>query len=108
MEVIDQNPELFEVEVITANNNVNLLIEQAKKYQPNAVVIANTEKYKLVSDALAKEPIKVFSGTDAINQVVQMDTVDLVLTAMVGYSGLIPTYHAVKAGKNIALANNYS
>ena len=105
LEVIEQNPDKFEVEVLTANNNVDLLIRQAKKYQPNAVVIANREKYKLVSEALEKEPIKVYAGADAINQVVQMDTVDLVLTAMVGYSGLIPTYHAVKAGKNIALAN---
>ena len=105
LEVIKQNPDKFEVEVLTANNNVDLLIRQAKKYQPNAVVIANHEKYKLVSEALENEPIKVYAGSDAINQVVQMDTVDLVLTAMVGYSGLIPTYHAIKAGKNIALAN---
>jgi len=105
LEVIDQNPELFEVEVLTANNNVDLLVKQAKNYQPNAVVIANEEKYKLVTEALRKEPVKVYSGTEAINQVVQMDSIDLVLTAMVGYSGLIPTYHAVKAGKNIALAN---
>jgi len=105
LEVIGQNPDKFEVEVLTANNNVNLLIQQAKKIQPNAVVIANQNKYNLVSEALANEPIKVFAGTEAINQVVQMDTVDLVLTAMVGYSGLIPTYQAIKAGKNIALAN---
>ncbi len=105
LEVIEQNPDKFEVEVLTANNNVDLLIQQAKKFQPNAVVIANPEKYQLVSDALKSEPIKIYAGSDAINQVVQMDTVDLVLTAMVGYSGLIPTYHAVKAGKNIALAN---
>lgn len=105
LEVIEQNPDQFEVEVITANNNVELLIQQAKKYQPNAVVIANKDNYKVVSDALASEAIKVYAGSEAINQVVQMDTVDQVLTAMVGYSGLIPTYHAVKAGKNIALAN---
>ena len=105
LEVIELNQDKFEVEVLTANNNAALLIQQAKKHQPNAVVIANTEKYQMVSDALAKESIKVYAGSEAINQVVQMDTVDLVLTAMVGYSGLIPTYHAVKAGKNIALAN---
>ncbi len=105
LEVIEQNPDKFEVEVLTANNNVDLLIRQAKKFQPNVVVIANQEKYKLVSEALEKEPIKVYAGSDAINQVVEMDTVDLVLTAMVGYSGLIPTYNAVSAGKNIALAN---
>jgi len=105
LEVIEQNPDKFEVEVLTANNNIDLLIRQAKKYQPNAVVIANHEKYKLVSGALENEPIKVYAGSDAINQVVEMDTIDLVLTAMVGYSGLIPTYNAINAGKNIALAN---
>lgn len=105
LEVIDKNPELFEVEVLTANNNVDLLISQAKKYQPNAVVVANENKYNYVSDALQNEPIKIFAGADALNQVVQMETIDLVITAMVGYSGLIPTWHAVKAGKNIALAN---
>ena len=105
LEVIEQNSDKFEVEVLTANNNVDLLIQQAKKFQPNAVVIANKDKYKFVSEALANDPIKVYAGDDALNQVVQMDTVDLVLTAMVGYSGLIPTYHAIKAGKNIGLAN---
>jgi 1-deoxy-D-xylulose-5-phosphate reductoisomerase len=105
LEVIQQNPGMFEVEVLTANSNVDLLIEQAKKFQPNAVVIANAEKYSYLTDALKNEPIKIFAGPDAINQVVQMDTIDLVLTAMVGYSGLLPTYHAIKAKKNIALAN---
>ncbi len=105
LEVIEHNPENFEVEVLTANNNVELLVQQAKKFQPNAVVIVNQDKYKIVSEALAGEPIKVYAGTEALNQVVQMETIDLVLTAMVGYSGLIPTYHAVTAGKNIALAN---
>ena len=105
LEVIQQNPEKVEVEVLTANNNVDILIGQAKKYQPNAVVIANPDKYKYVSEALKNESIKVYAGADALNQVVQMETIDLVLTAMVGYSGLIPTYNAIKAGKNIALAN---
>ncbi|TNF42529.1 MAG: 1-deoxy-D-xylulose-5-phosphate reductoisomerase [Bacteroidetes bacterium] len=105
LEVIQQNPEKFEVEVLTANNNVDILITQAKQFQPNAVVIANPDKYKIVSEALKNEPIKVYAGNDALNQVVQMETIDLVLTAMVGYSGLIPTYNAIKAGKNIALAN---
>ncbi|QGY48120.1 1-deoxy-D-xylulose-5-phosphate reductoisomerase [Maribellus comscasis] len=105
LEVIEKNNDKFEVEVLTANNNVNLLIQQAKKFQPNAVVIANPEKYKVVTEALKDEPVKVYAGSEALNQIVQMETVDLVLTAMVGYSGLIPTYHAVKAGKNIALAN---
>ncbi len=105
LEVIEQNPERFEVEVLTANNNVDLLIAQAKKFQPNVVVIANPEKYEYVSGALKNEDIKVFAGSDALNQVVQMDTVDMVLTAMVGYSGLLPTYNAIKAKKSIALAN---
>uniref|UniRef100_UPI0032178B49 1-deoxy-D-xylulose-5-phosphate reductoisomerase n=1 Tax=uncultured Draconibacterium sp. TaxID=1573823 RepID=UPI0032178B49 len=105
LEVIAQNPEDFEVEVLTANNNVDLLIQQAKQFQPNVVVIANKEKYAFVAEALQDEDIKVYAGADALNQVVEMDTIDLVLTAMVGYSGLVPTYNAVKAGKNIALAN---
>ena len=105
LDVIDQNPELFEVEVLTANNSVELLIQQAKKFQPNVVVIANKEKYRLVSDALEDEDIKVYAGEEALNQVAEMDTIDMVLTAMVGYSGLIPTYNAVNAGKTIALAN---
>jgi len=108
LEVIAHNPDNFEVEVLTANNNVELLIQQARKFEPNAVVIANPKKYKLVSEALKNEPIKVYAGMDSLNQVVQMETVDLVLTAMVGYSGLVPTYYAAKAGKNIALANKES
>ena len=105
LEVIMKNPDKFEVEVLTANNNVDILIAQAKQFQPNAVVIANAENYAYVSEALKNESIKVYAGPDALNQVVQMETIDLVLTAMVGYSGLIPTYNAIKAGKNIALAN---
>ncbi len=105
LEVIEQNPDHFEVEVLTANNNVDLLIQQAKKFEPNAVVIANPGKYKKVAEALKNNPVKVYAGEDALNQVVQMETIDLVLTAMVGYSGLIPTVRAVEAGKNIALAN---
>ena len=105
LEVIQQNRDIFEVEVLTANNNVDVLIAQAKTFQPNVVVIANPDKYKYVSEALLNEPVKVYAGADALNQVVQMETVDLVLTAMVGYSGLLPTYNAIKAAKNIALAN---
>lgn len=105
LEVINNNPERFTVEVLTANNNVSLLIEQAKKFRPNVVVIANEEKYDVVSKALAGENIKVFAGSAALAQVVEMGSVDLVLTAMVGYSGLIPTINAVKAKKQIALAN---
>lgn len=105
LEVIAQNLDAFEVEVLTANNNVNLLVQQAKQFQPNVVVIANKEKYAFVLDALSNEDIKVYAGAEALNQVVEMDTIDLVLTAMVGYAGLVPTINAVKAGKNIALAN---
>lgn len=105
LEVIENNSDIFEVEVLTANNNVDLLIMQAIKYQPNVVVIANKDNYGKVADALESFPIKVFAGNESINRVVEMETVDLVLTAMVGYSGLIPTYHAVKSSKTIALAN---
>ncbi len=105
LQVVDTNPNQFTVEVLTANNNVELLILQARKYKPNVVVIANKEKYPLLQDALKNEPIKVYAGDDAILQVVQMTTVDIVVTAMVGYSGLLPTIKAIEAKKNIALAN---
>lgn len=105
LEVIENNPDHFEVEVLTANNNVELLISQAKKFQPNAVVIANADKYNEVTEALRQEPVKIYAGADALSQVVEMETIDLVVAAMVGYSGLIPTIKAVEAGKNIALAN---
>jgi len=105
LEVISQNPEHFEVEVLTANNNVELLIEQAKTFQPNVVVITNSCHFDLLKDALKDEQIKVYAGREAVSQVVQMDTIDVVVAAMVGYSGLIPTINAIKAGKHIALAN---
>ena len=105
LEVIAQNPEHFEVEVLTANNNIGLLIDQAKKFQPNVVVISNSCHYDELKEALKNESIKVYAGREALQQVVQMDTIDVVVTAMVGYSGLIPTCNAIKAGKHIALAN---
>jgi len=105
LEVISQNPDRFEVEVLTANNNLKLLIEQAKYFHPNVVVISNSCHYDELKDALKDEPVKVYAGREALNQVVEMDTIDVVVTAMVGYSGLIPTCNAIKAGKNIALAN---
>lgn len=105
LEVVEKNPDLFEVEVLTANNNTQLLIAQAKKFQPNVVVISNSCHYDEVSEALRKEPIKVYAGREALQQVVEMSTIDVVVTAMVGYSGLIPTCNAIKAGKHIALAN---
>ncbi|HEY3370833.1 MAG TPA: 1-deoxy-D-xylulose-5-phosphate reductoisomerase [Prolixibacteraceae bacterium] len=105
LEVIAQNPDHFEVEVLTANNNIELLIQQAKQFQPNVVVITNNCHYDLLKEALKAEPIKIYAGKEALEQVVQMDTIDVVLTAMVGYAGLIPTCNAIKAGKHIALAN---
>ena len=105
LEVISQNPDHFEVEVLTAYNNIELLIQQAKRFQPNVVVITNNCHYELLKEALQNEPIKIYTGKEALEQVVQMDTIDVVVTAMVGYAGLIPTCNAIKAGKHIALAN---
>ena len=105
LEVIAAHPESFQVEVLTAQNNAALLIEQARKFNPNAVVIVNEDLYPLVKEALLPLNIKVFAGENALTSVVQMDTIDLVLTALVGYSGLKPTLKAIEAGKNIALAN---
>lgn len=105
LDVIRQHPEDFEVEVITAQNNCDLLIAQALEFKPNAVVIGNESNYQKVKEALLSHDIKVFAGQKAIAQVVEMETIDVVLTALVGYSGLIPTVNAIKAGKQIALAN---
>jgi 1-deoxy-D-xylulose-5-phosphate reductoisomerase len=105
LEVVHANPESFQVEVLTAQNNAALLIEQAKRFKPNAVVIVNEDHYGLVKDALSKEDIKVYAGENALASVVQMDTIDLVLTALVGYAGLKPTIKAIESGKTIALAN---
>lgn len=105
LEVISKNPEHFEVELLTANNNVELLVEQTKMFHPNVVVISNSCHYDQLKEALKDEPVKVYAGREALQQVVQMSTIDIVVTAMVGYSGLIPTCNAIKAGKHIALAN---
>jgi len=105
LEVIHSHKNLFEVEVLTANNNSSLLIEQAKKFKPNAVVIVNEKKYPEVNSALKNHGIKVFSGEDSLEQIVSSDNIDIVLTALVGYSGLKPTISAIKSGKKIALAN---
>ena len=105
LEVIDANPDHFEIEVLTAFDNADLLIEQAVQYVPNAVVIGNGDKYDQVFDALDSKDIKVYAGMDAIDQVVEMEEIDLVLAAMVGYAGLRSTLAAIEAGKNIALAN---
>ena len=105
LEVINEHSDLFEVEVLTANNNSALLIEQAKKFKPNTVVITNEKKYKEVDDALFYLGIKVFAGAQSLEEVVEGENIDIVLTALVGYSGLKPTIRAIKAKKNIALAN---
>ena len=105
LQVIDEHSDLYEAYVITANNSVIKLIEQARKYVPEAVVIANEQHYAEVRDALADLPIKVYAGEDALCEVVQDDNVDIVLASMVGFAGLRPTISAIKAGKMIALAN---
>lgn len=105
LDVIAANPEQFEVEVLTANGNAELLIQQAKKFKPNAVVISDESKYQQVKDALFADDVKVFAGNNSLTQVVEMESIDMVLTALVGYAGLKPTLAAIKAGKQIALAN---
>ncbi len=105
LEVISEQPDHFEVELLVAGRNAALLIEQARRYKPNAVVIGDETRYHEVRDALWPEGIKVFAGAAAIEQAVAMEGIDLVLTAMVGYAGLAPTLAAIAAGKTIALAN---
>ena len=105
VEVVKAYPDQFQVEVLTTNNNADLLIEQAVALKPNVVVICNEDRYNQVFSALDPLGIKVYAGAAAIASVVQMDTVDMVLTAMVGYAGLLPTINAIEAGKAIALAN---
>jgi 1-deoxy-D-xylulose-5-phosphate reductoisomerase len=105
LSVIAAHPAEFEVEVLTAQNNAELLVEQARKFKPNAVVISNETHYQFVKNALDAEDIKVYAGENALTSVVEMDTIDLVLTALVGYCGLKPTIRAIESGKNIALAN---
>ncbi len=105
LEVIAEHPDLYEAYALTANNRVDLLIEQARKFRPEAVVIANPDKYRQLKEALSDLPIKVYAGADALAQIVESGPIDIVLTAMVGYAGLRPTMNAIKAGKVIALAN---
>lgn len=105
LEVIGSNPDHFVVEVLTAQSNSAGLIEQALQFKPNAVVITDDSEYETVKKALAAEPIKVYGGKNALESVVQMDELDVVLTALVGYAGLKPTLKAIEAGKTIALAN---
>jgi 1-deoxy-D-xylulose-5-phosphate reductoisomerase len=105
LDVVRSHSDLFEVYAITANNNAELLIKQAQEFLPEIVVIANKQKYGQVKEALSDLPIKVWTGEEALSQVVQEEQIQIILTAMVGYSGLKPTISAIKAGKVIALAN---
>lgn len=105
LEVIKKHSDIFELEVITAQNNSKLLIKQAIEHQPNVVVISNESLYGEVRDALEQYDIKVYAGEEALAQVVEMETIDQVIMALVGYAGLKPTINAIKSGKNIALAN---
>lgn len=105
LEVISEQPDHFGVEVLTSNNNSKLLVKQAKQFKPNAVVIVNEAEYDFVNSELSSDGIKVYSGSNSLASIVEMDSIDMVLTALVGYSGLLPTAKAIKAGKEIALAN---
>ena len=105
LEVISKHQSLFDVGVLTANNNSTLLIEQAKKFKPNAVVIVNEAKYHEINDALFRLGIKVFAGEKSLEEIVEWESIDIVITALVGYSGLKPTIQAIKNRKKIALAN---
>lgn len=105
LEVIQEHPDLFQVEVLTAQRNAELLIAQAIEFKPNAVVIADTSQYPVVKAALDPHDIKVYGGSESLEQVVEMDSIDIVLTALVGFSGLRPTIKAILAKKQIALAN---
>jgi len=108
LEVVRSHPDLFAVEVLTAQNNCDMLIQQALEFRPNAVVIGNESCYKKISEALQSFPVKVFAGEDSISQIVEMEEIDLVLSALVGYAGLKPTLRAINAGKHVALANKES
>ena len=105
LEVIQEHPDQFCVEVLTAHSNSALLIQQSLKFNPNAVVISDESKYAEVKEALASTDIKVYAGKQALEQIVEMDSIDIVLTALVGAAGLPPTVKAILAKKNIALAN---
>jgi 1-deoxy-D-xylulose-5-phosphate reductoisomerase len=105
LEVVDEHPDTFEVYALTAYNQADLLVEQARKFMPEVVVIANEQKYSATKEALSDLPVKVWAGADAIAQMVEAEPIDMVLTAMVGYAGLSPTIAAIRAGKAVALAN---
>lgn len=105
LQVIEEHPDLYEAYALTANNQVELLAQQARKFMPAAVVIANEAKYLQLKEMLADLPIQVYAGADALCEIVEAKPIDVVLASMVGYAGLRPTMNAIKAGKAIALAN---
>lgn len=105
LDVIAKHPKDFSVEVLTAHNNAELLVQQAKKFNPNVVVISNPDKYEYVAEQLKDDMIKVFTGSESLKDVVEMSSVDMVLGALVGYAGLAPVLHAIEHDKIIALAN---
>ena len=105
LEVIERYPDHFSLEILTARNNADALIAQTRKFLPNHVVITNEQKYAYVTGKLADLPVKVYAGSDALEQIVEMESVDIVMSALVGFSGLQPTLRAIRAGKDIALAN---
>jgi 1-deoxy-D-xylulose-5-phosphate reductoisomerase len=105
LDIISKYPDRFQVEILVAGNNIDLLIEQAHKFQPDSVVIANKDHYHLLKESLQYTNIKIYAGNDAVEQVVASSSVDVVIAAIVGYSGVRPTIAAIKAGKKIALAN---
>jgi 1-deoxy-D-xylulose-5-phosphate reductoisomerase len=108
LEVIRQHPDRFQAEVLTAQTNGELLVQQAIEFQPNAVVIGDEKSYAFVREALKDHPVKVFSGIESIAQIVEMDSIDLVLNSLVGYAGLKPSLNTLRAGKHLALANKES
>ena len=105
LDIVRENSELFEITTLTAHRNWEALARQAEEFAPDSVVIADDSKYDALRRALADRPVKVYAGADAIRQVVQADTVDTVVNALVGYAGLLPTVAAIEAGKKVALAN---
>lgn len=105
LQVIEAHTDLYEVYALTAHNSVELLAEQARKFLPDCVIIANEDKYNELKNLLSDLPVKVYAGSDAINEIVSAEPIDIVLASMVGYAGLRPTIEAIKAGKTIALAN---
>ncbi len=108
LDIVRANPSLFEVTTITSNNNWELLVAQAREFQPDSVVIADKARYAEVKEALADLPVKIYAGAESLEQVVAMESVDVVVAAIVGYAGLMPVVRALEAGKKVALANKES